>query len=122
MPTSLTVTTTFSPSTAERTDTASPGSLYLIALSTRLVIALTTWRRSHATIASGASSYDQELDAGDDRGRADAIDRFVHERVDRHRITDRRFLGLDQAEVEQVVDDAPEPLRLAHHPLGERAA
>ena len=54
-----------------------------------------------------------EVDPGRDRGRPQLLDRVVDEHRDRHRRTARRFLRLDQAEVEQVVDDAREPVGLA---------
>ena len=40
--------------------------------------------------------------------------------LERHRLAARRLLRLDEAEVEQVVDDAGQPLGLLHDPLGER--
>ena len=41
------------------------------------------------------------------------------EQAHRHRRARRRFLRLDLAEVEQVVDDARQPVGFAHDPVGE---
>ena len=45
--------------------------------------------------------------------------RLRDEQPDRHRCPRRRLLRLDRAEVEQVVDDARQPVGLAHDPIGE---
>ena len=53
--------------------------------------------------------------------RAELVDRVVDEGFEQHRRPRWRFLGLDQAEVEQVVDDTAEALGLLDHAFGQRA-
>src|ERR687888_228439 len=53
MPWSRTITSTHVPSVRARTSTVLPFSLYLTALSTRLVTAETSWRRSPTTLSEG---------------------------------------------------------------------
>ena len=90
-----------------------PGSEYFTALSRRLAIALTSWRRSHATTrTSAAAGCDLDPDA---RGRGRGphpIDRVLEARPHRHRARAGALLRLDQAQVEQVVDDAARGDRL----------
>ena len=62
-----------------------------------------------------------QVDARRRRRRAQLIDRVVDEHFERHRRARRRFLGLDEAEVEQVVDDARQPLGLLDDAFGERS-
>ena len=58
------------PTPARSTSTGSPASEYLTALSSRLVTALTTWRRSHATTSVGQLAVDLERDAARPRPAA----------------------------------------------------
>ena len=55
-------------------------------------------------------------------GRADAVDGLGDDQRGRgDRLADGRLLGLDAAELEQVVDGAADPDRLVQHPLGQAA-
>ena len=47
------------------------------------------------------------------------VDGIADERRDRERLAPRALLRLDDAEVEEILDDARQPLALAHHALGE---
>ena len=91
----------------------SPAREYFTALSIRLAIALTTCRRSHATSRAGdAGGAPARSMPGGRGGRAQLVDRVVDEHLERHRLARGDFLGLDEAEVEQVVDDARRAARL----------
>ncbi len=61
-----------------------------------------------------------QVDAGGGGRRAQLVDRVVDQDFERGRRTTRRFLGLDEAEIEEVVDDARQPLRLLDDPFGQR--
>ena len=79
-------------STAVSTSTVLPGSEYFTALSSRFVIALTTWRRSHATIASPSPVADLQADSARGCRRPDPIDRLVEQHLDRDRLPARGLL------------------------------
>ena len=49
-----------------------------------------------------------------ERRRSEPVGRLVEQHVDRHALPDRRLLGLDEAQIEQVVDDPREPVGLLH--------
>ena len=64
---------------------------------------------------------DADLDALLLGGRTHALDRLGDHEVHGHRLARRCLLGLDAAELEQVVDGAPDAERLGQHPLGQPA-
>ena len=61
---------------------------------------------------------DLDDDAGGGGGPLHAVDGVVEQDADRDRLATRRLLGLDEAQVEQVVDDLAQSLGLLHHELG----
>ena len=101
--------------------TVLPRSEYFTALSSRLVSALTTCRRSHAQRGVAARVVDAQPDPRRRGRRLDPLDRLVDEHRHRDLVPRRRLLHLDEAQVEQVVDDPPQPLGLVHELLGEAA-
>ena len=122
MPWSRTAIATRSPSTRGADLDRLPGSEYLTALSSRFVSALTHLAAvARRSATSGDVGRDAQRDAGARRPRP-ARRRPPRRRARRPASArGRRLLGLDQAEVEQVVDDPREPVGLAHDPLGELA-
>ena len=90
-----------------------------MALSTRLWTADTSWRRSpehgQGRAASATSSRMPRWSATGTQ----ALDGLGHDHADRHRLADAAPLRLDPGQVEQVLDDAAEPLGLGPHPLGQ---
>ena len=61
-----------------------------------------------------------QVDPRGRRRRAQLVDRVVDEDLERDGRTPRGFLRLDQAEIEEVVDDARQALRLLDDPVGQR--
>jgi hypothetical protein len=69
----------------------------------------------------GGDRLGAQRDPARQRQRPQPLDRLLDENVHRGRLARRGGLGLDEAQVEQVVDDAPEAVGLAHELLGEPA-
>ena len=82
-------------------------------------MAETIWRRSPLTVSVWTRLGDVHLDSLPLRDRPHLLDRFRHDEMHGHRLAEGRLLGFDAAELEQVVDHAPEPHRVALHPLRE---
>ena len=108
------------PSTRTRTCTLLPGSLYLTAFSTRLPSADTSWRRSPRTIdAVGAGRATWTAMPRCSAHVRDALHGAVDDVADVDGVAHRLLAELDPGQLEQVVDRARDPVRLAHHPLGD---
>ena len=101
------------------TSTGCPGSEYFTALSRRLKIALTTWRRSHSTRRSEGTFATVDRDACRLGRPPHLVDGITDECRDGQWLASPAFLGFDDAEIEEILDDAREPLALADHALGE---
>ena len=104
------------------TSTGRPASEYFTALSRRLVIAPTTCDRvtEHHEILGDVA--DAQGDAECERQGAHALGRFFDEHTRAHRLTNRLFLRLDLAQIQEVVDDVAQAVGLTNKLLGEPAA
>ena len=82
-------------------------------------MALTTWRRSHSTLRSGGTFVASiEIPAVSAAHRTWSTASPTSAR-DRERLAPGPLLCFDDAEVEEILDDAGQPLALVHHALGQ---
>ena len=86
-------------------------------------MAETSWRRSPTTWTGGSGSSSSMVMRRCSAAAADPLDGLGHHQVDVDRLAGRGLLGLDAAEVEQVVDDPADPEGLGvdarGQPLGD---
>ncbi len=88
-------------------------------MSSRLVTALTIWfgiALDHEVLVDGRRP---EGNAVRECHGTEAVGRFVEEHPHRDAVAGRRLLGLDQAQIEEVVHDATQAFRLLDHSFGE---
>ena len=82
-------------------------------------MAETSWRRSPTTWIGGSGSSSSMVIRRCSAAAADPLHRLGHDQVDVDRFAGRGLLGLDPAQVEQVVDDPADPEGLGMDPRGQ---